>query len=213
MADVQPSVPLLAYLFAARLLPGHQRVSSSTQVPCTHEQVPTRPLAVLLFTTAFWSLRQQGLIELVPDDGSGNGLIRHHRDVAVRRLGAEARPGLEGAVMDHLDGAATVCDVVSRWSGDGSVDPWHDAVHEGVAEALMWGYLREVPRHGGVIARFLWRESEFEADCARIASLDRKFEHFSGQWAAFRDLEGAFHDHLVTECKRSLLSCTEAWYA
>jgi hypothetical protein len=212
MADVQPSVPLVAYLFATRLLPERHRTPHGTHIPCTHEWVPTQPLAVLLFASAFWSLRNRGLIAMEVDGNSSNGLIAHHQDVSVRRLASESRPGLEGAVMDHLEDEGTLCDVVCRWSGDGSTDPWHDTVHEEVAEALEWGYLREVPNNGGVIARFLWRESELEPNCGRIRSLEAEFGHFSTEWSRFRDREAPLHDRLNAECMRSLRACTEAWY-
>jgi hypothetical protein len=140
------------------------------------------------------------------------GIFPHAEIKVVPRAHAR-RPGLEGSIMDNLEGEETVRDVVCRWSGSHSTDPWHDAIHEAVAEAVDEGYLKEVEGNGGPLARFLWGGSHLEPDCGRIGRLASRFEEFDRAWLAFKQGDGSTHDRLIEHCKKSLLACTERWYA
>lgn len=63
-SEAKPSVPVIAYLYAHRLIPKDSIPIWGTRVPCTDIRVRTDGLAILLFATAFWNLRQQGLIDM-----------------------------------------------------------------------------------------------------------------------------------------------------
>jgi hypothetical protein len=213
MSDVEPSAPLIAYLFADRLLSSRPARPQGTHVPCSDEYVQTQPLAVLLFATAFWSLRERALIAMDVADDPGTRWHVHHVAVNVKRLDTASRPGLEGAVMDNLEEEGTLCDVVCRWSSLHSNNPWHDVIEEEKSEALSAGYLRAVTENNsGVLARLLGNGTELESDCSKIAGLETQFHRFHGSWKAFEEKESTFYDHLTADCKRSLLTCTECWY-
>jgi hypothetical protein len=58
------SVPVVFYLFADRIVPKHPMLVEGTSIPCTEAKVQKGALAVRLLSSAFWSLRQQGVIEI-----------------------------------------------------------------------------------------------------------------------------------------------------
>ena len=212
MSDVQPSVPLIAYLFADRLLPPRTGRSHGIHVPCTNEHVQLESLAILLFSAAFWSLREQGLIALhVVEHPSARWPV-HHSDVSLERLDGATRPGLEGAVMENLGGEATLCDVVYGWSSQHTNNPWHDVIQEVVDEALIAGYLHSASENTGVLGRLLGHGTELESDCSKIADVEEDFSRFHELWRDFRANESPLCEHLTSECKRALLTCTERWY-
>lgn len=207
MAEHEPTVPLIVYLHADRLIPKHSHLSDGTHVPCSGHVVETEALATLLFATAFWSLRQAGLLALdVAEIGNG------HREVRLKQLGERARPGLEGAILSNLGGDDLLSEVVLRWSASHSTDPWHDGVNEVVAEAVVAGYMRKMPPSGGVLARLFSGGTALEPDCARIGSLKDRYESFTLAWERFRLEESAVHEALRERCRRSLLASAECWY-
>lgn len=211
MSDVEPSVPLIAYLFADRLLPP-RRNSHGTHVPCSTQCVHTQSLAVLLFSAAFWSLREQTLIGLNIVEHPSRRWPLHHHDVELKTLDRATRPGLEGAVMDNLEDETTLCDVVCRWSSKHSNNPWHDVIEEETAEALAAGYLKPASENTGVLARLIGHGNELESDCSRIAGLEREFSRFHESWTDFQEDEAPIYEHLTAACKKALLTCTELWY-
>ena len=211
MSDVEASGPLMAYLFADRLLPP-RRHSQGTQVPCSKEYVHTQSLAVFLFSAAFWSLREQSLIALNVVEDPGSRWHLNHSEVNLKMLERAPRPGLEGAVLENLEGESTLCDVVCRWSSKHSNNPWHDVIEEEVTEAVRAGYLRPVSANSGVLARLLGAGTELESDCSRIAGLEGEFSRWHGSWTDFQEDEAPVYEHLTSACKKALLTCTECWY-
>ncbi len=206
-----PSVPVLAYLYADRLVPKVSFRTEGTHVPCTDHRVTTEGLAVILLACACWSLRRQGLIQ-VEVVGNGKGRrVPHRNDVRVLLLERRDRPGLEGAVVASLTEEGTIREVISRWSAPGSTNPWHDVVEETIKEAITEGVIREVVVTGGVLTRFLRGEKELEPDCGRIAALKEQFDAFEAAWREFQTREKLLHDSLRGECKRALIACTECW--
>jgi hypothetical protein len=207
MPDSEPTVPLIVYLFADRLIPKQSHLSDGTHVPCSGHVVETQALATLLFATGFWGLREAGLLAMeVADIGNG------HREVRLKQLEESARPGLEGAILSNLGGQDALSEVVLRWSASRSTDPWHDGVREVVAEGVGAGFLHEVPPHGGVLARWFSGGSALEPDCVRIAGLMDRYESFTRSWGRFKSEESALHEALSEECRRALLASSERWY-
>lgn len=213
MPEDNPSVPLLVYLHADRFVARSSRLIDGTPVPCSDHAVHTRPLAALLFAAGFWSLAREHLIDIEPTEHRSVMGFFPHAEIKVVPRAHATRPGLEGSIMESLEGAETVRDVVCRWSGSRSTDPWHDAIHEAVAEALAGGYLKEVEEDGGTLARLFWGGTHLEPDCGRIGRLEARFEEFDRSWLRFKGGGGSTHDRLIEQCKKSLLSCTERWYA
>lgn len=201
--DNEPTIPLIVYLHADRLIPKHSHLSDGTHVPCSGHVVDTEALATLLFESAFWSLRRAGLLamEIVGPD-----------EVRLTRLGEGGRPGFEGAIMSNIEGEDLLSEVVFRWSAVHSTDPWHDGVHEVMAEAVAAGYLREVPTTGGVLARLFSGGSALEPDCARIGDLKDRYDSFARAWERFRAEESTVHETLNEQCRQSLLASSERWY-
>jgi hypothetical protein len=210
MANPEPTVPLIVYLHADRLIPKRPHLGNGTHIPCSDHVVETQALATLLFASAFWSLRQAGLLAIeIVDDANGRS---PHTEVMLTSVGRYERPGLEGAVMADLEGPETLSEVVFRWSAQHSTDPWHDGVAEVVAEATAAGYLREVPSGGGLLARWLPGRSSLEPDCERIRDLGGRYESFAREWGGFEVEESALHGALVEQCRKALIASSERWY-
>ncbi|MGH2736894.1 MAG: hypothetical protein ACRDKZ_15040 [Actinomycetota bacterium] len=204
-------MPLLVYLHADRFVARSSRLIDGTPVPCSDQAVHTQPLATLLFASAFWSLRELGLLDMeVVERRNVLGMFPH-AEIKVAPRGRDERPGLEGSILDNLEGEEALRDVVCRWSGSHSTDPWHDTVHEAVSEAVAGGYLTEVKEDCGALARFLWGGSHLEPDCRRIGGLGTTVERFADSWRRFQ--QDTLCDRLTEQCKKSLLACTERWYA
>ena len=208
-----PSVPVIFYLFADRIVPKHPKLVEGTSIPCTEARVQTGALAVRLLASAFWSLRQQGVIEIEVAESRPARRMLRRPDVRVSPLKRAERPGLEGTVLASLEDRETVHDVICRWSELGSTDPWHDVVAEVVGEAVANGLIREVEGTGGVLTKLLGDSVGLEPVCGRIAALEGRFQQLDSSWLEFRGREKALHDGLTGQCKRSLAACTERWYA
>lgn len=208
----KPSVPVIVYLYAHRLVPRESLPIGGTEVPCTDMRVQSNALAVLLFATSFWSLRRQGLIdmELVQ---SRRGSIFPQIDVRVRLSDHRDRSGLEGALITNLEDDGTVREVISRWARYGSTNPWRDVISGIVKEAVAEEFIREAQVSRGVIARLLGGGRELEPDCGRITALEEKFDAFASSWQEFQGREKLLHDRLCGQCKKSLMACAEYWIA
>jgi hypothetical protein len=208
-----PSVPVIFYLFADRIVPKHPMLVEGTSIPCTEVRVQKGALAVRLLSSAFWSLRQQGVIEIEVAESSPARRMLRRPDVGVFLLKRAERPGLEGTVLASLEDRETVHDVICRWSELGSTDPWHDVIAEVVSEAVANGLIREVEASGGVLTKLLGDSVGLEPVCGRIAALEGRFQELDSSWLEFQGREKALHDGLTGQCKRSLVACTERWYA
>jgi hypothetical protein len=208
-----PSVPVIFYLFADRIVPRHPLLVEGTPVPCTEVRVQKGALAVRLLSSAFWSLRQQGVIEIAIAESRPARRMLRRPDVRVSPLKRAERPGLEGAVIASLEDRETVHDVICHWSELGSTDPWHDVIAEVVKEAVGNGLIREVEAAGGVLTKLLGDSVGLEPVCGRIAALEGRFQQLDSSWLEFQGREKALHDGLIGQCKRSLVACTERWYA
>jgi hypothetical protein len=211
--ESSPSVPVIFYLFADRIVPKHPMLVEGTSIPCTEVRVQKGALAVRLLSSAFWSLRQQGVIQIEVAESRAARRMLRRPDVRVAPLKRAERPGLEGTVLASLEDRETVHDVVCRWSELGSTDPWHDVIAEVVREAVASGLIREVEAAGGVLTKLLGDSVGLEPDCDRITALEPRFRQLDSSWVEFQGREKALHDGLTGQCKRSLVACTERWYA
>jgi hypothetical protein len=208
-----PSVPVIFYLFADRIVPKHPMLVEGTSIPCTEVRVQKGALAVRLLSSVFWSLRQQGVIEIEVAESPPARRMLRRPDVRVSPLKRAERQGLEGTVLASLEERETVHDVICRWSELGSTDPWHDVIAEVVSEAVANGLIREVEGSGGVLTKLLGDSVGLEPVCGRIAALEGRFQQLDSSWLEFQGREKALHDGLTGQCKRSLVACTERWYA
>jgi hypothetical protein len=208
-----PSVPAIFYLFADRIVPKHAPLVDGTSVPCTEVRVQKGALAVRLLSSAFWSLRQQGVIEIEVAESRPSRRMVRRPELRVAPLKRVERPGLEGAVLAGLEDRETVHDVICRWSEAGSTDPWHDVLAEVVREAVANGLILEVEPAGGVLTKLLGDSVGLEPVCDRIAELEPRFQRVNSSWLEFQGREKALHDGLTGQCKKSLVACTERWYA
>ena len=211
--EEKQSVPVIVYLCADKFVTKHAVFFEGTSVPCSKVSVPRAELAVQLLSSAFWSLRQQGLIHMeVVESGTSRRIFRHPEV----RLGSSRRvelPGLEGALISNLEDGETVHDVICRWSKVGSTDPWHDVVAECVKEAVALGLIREVDVAGRGLTKFLGHQVGLEPDCGRIEALHSRAQELASAWREFQRREKPLHDGLTGQCKRALEACTERWYS
>jgi hypothetical protein len=209
----QPSVPVIVYLYADRFVTKHPVLIEGISIPCSKVRVQRGELAVRLLSSAFWSLRQQGLIQMELAESRSARRIFRRPEVRLVPLKRVERPGLEGAVIANLEDKDTAHDVICRWSDLGSMDPWHDVIAEVVKEAVAIGLIREVEVAGGMLTKLLGDSMGLEPDCDRIAAFRNRFEELASSWREFQGREKPLHDGLTAQCKRSLAACTERWYA
>jgi hypothetical protein len=208
-----PSAPVIFYLFADRIVPKHAPLVEGTSVPCTEVRMQKGALAVRLLSSAFWSLRQQGVIEIEVARSRPARRMLRRPDLRVSPLKGVERPGLEGAVLAGLEDRESVHDVICRWSEVGSTDPWHDVLAEVMRETVANGLIRG----GGarwrgaheVAGRQRWARTSLRQDRRTRAQVSAA----ELSWLEFQGREKALHDGLTGQCKRSLVACTERWYA
>jgi hypothetical protein len=184
-----------------------------TSIPCTEVRVQKGALAVRLLSSAFWSLRQQGVIEIEVAESPPARRMLRRADVGVSLLKRAERPGLEGTVLASLEDRETVHDVIRRWSELGSTDPWHDVIAEVVGEAVANGLIREVEASGGVLTKLLGDSVGLEPVCGRIAALEGRFQELDSSWLEFQGRERPCTTDSPGSAKRSPVACTERWYA
>jgi hypothetical protein len=211
--EKEPSVPVLVYLCADRFVTKQPFAVEGISVPCSKARVQRAELAVQLFSSAFWSVRQQGLIHMELVESRTVRRVFQRPEVRVVPLRRVERPGLEGAVIFNLHNEETVHDVICRWSELGSTDPWDDVVAECVREAVSVGLIREVHGAGSGLMKFLGHHVGLEPDCGRITALRARLQGLVSSWQDFERLEKPLHDGLTGQCKRSLAACTERWYS
>jgi hypothetical protein len=211
--EAKPSVPVIVYLYADRFVTKHPVLIEGTSIPCSKVRVQRGELVVRLLSSAFWSLRQQGLIHMELVESRSPRRIFRRPEVRLVTLKRVERPGLEGALIANLEDEDTAHEVICRWSELGSTDPRHDVIAEVVKEAVAMGLIREVEGAGGVLTRLLGDRVGLEPDCDRIAAFQNRFQELASSWREFQGREKPLHDGLTGQCKRSLAACTERWYA
>jgi hypothetical protein len=208
----EPSVPVIVYLCADKFVTKHPVLFEGTSVPCSKVRVQRGELAVQLLSSAFWSLRQQGLVHLELVESGTSRRIFRRPEVRLGSSRRVERPGLEGALISNLNDGETVHDVICRWSKLGSTDPWHDVIAECVKEAVAVGLIREVDVAGSGLTKFFGHQVGLEPDCGRITALYDRSHELASAWREFQKGEKPLHDGLTGQCKRSLEACTERWY-
>lgn len=209
--DDKPSVPAIVYLYADRLVHKVSGLAEGTHVPCTDSRVQTHDLAVLLFATAYWSLRRQGVIDMEIVVNRKAPRVFPRTEIRVVLLERQDRPGLEGAIIANLEGEGTIRDTTLRWSRSRSINPWNDVIDVTIKEAITEGFIREAEVDGGILTR-LWRgEKELEPICGRIATLKKRFDALAPSWREFRTRERSLHDQLYDQCRKSLMASADCW--
>ena len=201
-----PSVSTLLYLFANRLVPRDTALTMGVEVPCAGVKVQRRPLAEIMFAAAFFSLRQQSLVQL--SVGTRKVWFVTTGAVTVTRVGEGERSGLEGVVLQHLTGGPGdhVYDIIRRWLPTSVVDPWDRVIEHGVQEAAALGYLVKVDAHRGRVGAFLLGDTRLEGDCERIAALGRQYERFATHWQYFCRSERDLCRQLMKACAKAIES-------
>jgi hypothetical protein len=209
----EPSVPMIAYLCADRFVSKHSVFLKETSIPCSQVSVQRAELAVQLLSSAFWSLREQALIQLELIERGTSRRIFRHPEVRLGSSRRVERPGLEGALILNLEDGETVHEAVCRWAKLGSTDPWHDVIAECVKEAVAAGLIREVDVAGSGLTKFLGHQVGLEPDCGRIEALYDRGQELASAWREFQTREKPLHDGLAGQCRRALEACTERWYS
>ena len=201
-----PSVSTLLYLFADRIVPRDTAWTTGVEVPCAGVKVQRRPLAALMFAAAFFSLRQQGLVEL--SLGTRRALFVPNQAVNVTGVAGAERPALEGAVLAHLTATTEdhVYEIIRRWFRTSAADPWHSVIEQGVQEAAALEYLVSVDAHRGRVGAWLLGETKRTGACDRIAALAGDYEEFAAHWQRFCRSERELCRPLMSECERAIRS-------
>ena len=197
-----PGVSTLLYLFAPGVVPKASRFVAgipAAEVPCSEERVRQDAFAQLLWGSAFWSLHDQGLVELRLEEGSEAGSTRTVQVAPGPRVELS---GLEGAIVRGLHGPPVAEKrarfLVFSWFAGGPVKDPHRVTIDAVAQvAAQHGYLEAVVRGD--------RVKRVRPNCDLIATLRPAFDQLAGRWAQFQAAE--------PELNRSLLEGVAAGLA
>lgn len=205
-----PSPALLLYLYADRLMPKDKALTQGFEVPCRDTKVQMNPLAEHLLALSFWYLREQGLISL--EIVRGKVLFVKTTKVVVRRTGTGTRPGLEGALLNHVgqDSGTKISDVIYRWYGSDSSNPHWDVVNAVTQEALAGGYLRTVDVDRGAVGGFLLGKTKLEPVCESIVPLEGAFNDVASRWQNFQTTEAELQKELLDACRDGIKSRRES---
>jgi hypothetical protein len=171
----------LMLVFADRYVPA-PHIGEGTRLPCTGVRVQTDKVTTLLVAFAFWTLREEGSITLSLENKKRLFFGRIH--VHVDELERPTRPGIEGALTDHIarphhDLAGIVCAAF----GDNE-DPYHDVLSAARTPAI---------------------------PCGELEPFEQRFQQLSLAWDHFRRGEPELHGRLMHECTRGIQSCLEVY--
>lgn len=173
----QPNGSLLAYLFADRLLPASSRTGLSSDG--WRHQIAAQSLAVLLYSVALWSLREQRFIAIEHGKASFLRSARTQRRdyVDCRLLHMGAGSGLEGCIVELLgrDRSKTLTPMAIKRACKGAMPVQH--------EAVAVGYQRTVSTEK--------RQKNWHAEFVteRVAELEPAFADFNAKRSRFRIAE------------------------
>ena len=206
----------LIYLFADKFMDRVVTTSwlrKCTQVPCKDAHVQTDKLACLLLASAFWALREDGMIALAPVKKKGWIFDRVH--VEVVRLKQTDCSGLEEVLAGSvLLESQDVDDVVCRAFAESLVDPWADVVKESVKDAIVSGYIEERRTADGVVQTDPERSPRgLRPRCDEIRNLEKQCENLISSWQRFRSSEPDLYEQLLHRCGNALVSCREKYFA
>jgi hypothetical protein len=191
-----PTVSTVLYLIAGRLLPeSHSRWGDTTRTFCGGPDVVDGSLWLLVYGSALWSLREQGLIWL--GAGTDDSKFRRKPRVYAKLLGAAERPALEGAIIGELATATEPVTVrkliraVAKRPSDEVKVPKGERrrparmTWTADREGLELGYLSRPEKRG------LGKGSheQFEGNCDAIATLEPRAGELAEAWQGFVDSE------------------------
>lgn len=213
----EPSVSVLMYLFADRLIPEKKFRTVGTPVPCKEVQVQLQELAAGLFAVSLWSMREQGIIGLETFQAR-KMLVMSTTRVRVTRLRLDQSRcfGLEEEILKTLEssGEDHIHSLIRRWYGKDSKSPHLDVLQVVVREAVALGYIdrTETDKGRGAITGFFLGKTEvkFEPHCEKISTLEDAFDGFAARWAEFRSFETDLYGALMDQCKGAIASRMES---
>jgi len=198
------SASSLLYLFADRVLDPltdkWRRLALGIPVPSGDTQVDMFALAQLLLASAFWGLRDRGLIDLelvaASTDGRDSAWRRlrqrrgRHTDELMLHVVREAPlAGLEDAVMINLrvGGTISVSAQIGRWLGTPCTDAVFRVIKVVSEEGASRGLCEPIEGSNATYARWLdcTAQTCFESARDRIAALEPDLYETVTQWNAF----------------------------
>jgi hypothetical protein len=215
MTAISSPPSTLIYLFADRVvetIAPARWFLKGTRVPCKDVEVRTDRLACLLLASAFWTLREQGLIQLAVI--TKKRWIFDTVQVEVVPLNQAARSGLEQLLVDSITREGdSVAGVIRRAFAESVTDPWTDVVKEAVRDAIASGYVEDVGARSDVYnSGPAQGQRELRPKCGEIANLESQFEGFAALWERFRSSEPALYEQLLRNCENAVLSCREKYF-
>ncbi len=199
----------LAFPFAERFVPADRAFTAGTQLPCTGAKMQSKPLADLLVAIALWDLRERGLAGL--EMAEHRGLIRRTQKLSVRRLGpplgtAGIEDGLLAAVTDDPKRNNAVFDIVWRWLGRDSNEPYKQVI-QAVVQALSGaGYYQAVDAERGRVTGAILGNTKLDPVCERITGLRPQFEALAERWSAFQRREPELYTQLLKSVSEGISS-------
>jgi hypothetical protein len=189
-----PSAPLLLFLFADKFVPAASRLTGAHEVPCRNVKAALNPLADLMLAVGFWSLRQQGIIQIEPL-AKKKMLVMNTTVARVTTLRSAPAPGLEGYLLgavNSVNGQEVFHAVHSLWPGD-----------------VTWPH-KELVAMSAPEASALGLEQFGAYNCAAIAPLEGYADSLLAHWNAFMANEAVLHKAILDGCKAGLRSRTES---
>lgn len=200
------SASSLLYLGADEIVPKDKKLSMGLPVPCRDASVDLKGASALFAAAALWSLRDSGAVQLGIEQKKG--LLGTKARVAVRPgSGAPGNGGIEvglAAAVGPKDPWAR--DMVYRWLGRESGNPWASVVGAVEAELVAAGLLDAVEATGlrGKLGAAASGRLKVTPHCDAIAAVRGEVEAAVARWTSFTTTERELADALVKECRAGI---------
>lgn len=198
---------LLVYLLADTVAPAHGIVPmSNADVPGREAKTNRQDIAKHLFAVAFWSLREQGAIDLALTEGKVLFIKTTHVQATLKQQVPAA--GLEGSILALLGKkpSQSVSEIIRAWYRRDVLDPWGDATAFIQSEGVQQGYFLDA--HRGVVGA-LTGKPRVLPNLETITPKLPEAEALVGKWQAFQSAEPDLATRLLKECASAIQSRLE----
>lgn len=192
----------LLYLGADGVAPRDKKLSMGLAVPGRDVSVDLKTLSGVLLAAAVWSLRESGAATVAIE--AKKGLFGTKSRVAVRPGNGHPASDLQKGLLASLsDKDPWAKDLVYRWMGDESMNPWRTAITPIEAELVQAGLLTPEDPKGfkGKLGAFAKGGISMIPNAAAIGGVSGEVAAAVQRWQAFTANEPDLAQALVKECR------------
>jgi hypothetical protein len=192
----------LLYLGADGVAPRDKKLSMGIAVPGRDVSVDLKALSGVLVAAAVWSLRESGAATVAVE--AKKGLFGSKARVAVRPGNGHPASDLQKGLLASANAKDPWAkELVYRWLGDESMNPWRAAIAPVEAELVQAGLLTPEDPKGfaGKLGAFAKGGIAMLPNAAAIAAHAGEVADAVGRWQAFTANEAELAQALVKECR------------